>query len=179
MLAFLEGVFLELLSMALRWVRKNRYAQLLIALVFLGIGLNLAWIVLARIFSRPVEPFSYRRVHGIVSYEDGDLIPADSIVLTFLPILPPLDNKTFPRPGIAIVEAKTGRFDTVTSHRAGDGLVRGKHRVTVTGDMRRPLPDAIVPPEYADQSRSPLEVDTGKLPFVIKVRRPATTTKKR
>lgn len=117
------------------------------------------------------EPFTYVRVSGDVTYEDGSPIPARTLVLTFLSQSRPVDPKTFPRPGIAVAD-KVGRFDFATSHTAGDGLVRGKHKVTLSGPNRSQLPVSIVPVEYGDPDKTPLEVDPSESPFHLKVRKP-------
>ena len=70
------------------------------------------------------DPFSYVKVSGKVTYEDGSLIPVESLELTFFPQSGPIDPKTYPRPGLAGVDKATGTFSFVTSHKAGDGLVR-------------------------------------------------------
>ena len=71
------------------------------------------------------DPFSYVPVSGKVTYDDGSKIPA-SMELKFLPISQQaLDAQTYPRSGSAVVDAETGEYASVTSHYAGDGLVRG------------------------------------------------------
>lgn len=117
------------------------------------------------------DPFSYAQVSGKVSYEDGTLIPADYI-LFFYPQSGPLDSKTYPHCGTAIVEKATGRFDSITSYRRGDGLVRGKHKVTLLGPTHGPLPASIVPPEYGSPVQTPLEVDTAQQPFELRIKKP-------
>ena len=119
------------------------------------------------------DPFSYVQVSGKVTYEDGSLIPADPLVLTFYPQSAPLDEKTHPRIGTALVDKTTGTFSSATSHKADDGLVRGKHKVTLTSPAD-PLVPAIVSAEYTDPATTPLEVDTAVLPFELKVRKPST-----
>jgi hypothetical protein len=118
------------------------------------------------------EPFHCVPVSGIVTYEDGSVIPADDILLTFVPLVPPVDVKTYPRPGSAIVDRTTGEFGSVTTHKAGDGLVRGKHKVTLSRSDSLPLPASVVPREYCSFNKTPLEVDTANLPFVLKVKKP-------
>ena len=61
----------------------------------------------------------------------------------------PSDAKPHPRTGTTCVDKATGRFDFVTSHKGGDGLVRGKHKVTLVTPVLGPCP-LIVPPEYSD-----------------------------
>ena len=106
------------------------------------------------------EPFSFVKVSGKVTYDDGTPIPADPLVLTFFPEAPALDAKTFPRPGMGVADPQTGVFNSISSHRAGDGLIRGKHKVTLTALNRDPLPASVVPREYANVATTPLEVDT-------------------
>jgi hypothetical protein len=118
------------------------------------------------------DPFGYVQVSGKVIYEDGSRIPVDQLVLTFIPQSGPLDAKTYPRPGVAMVDPATGEFHNVTSHKVNDGLVRGKHKVTLAGANNSPLRPSVVPPEYADPDTTPLEVDTANQPFVLKVRKP-------
>jgi hypothetical protein len=118
------------------------------------------------------EPFDYVKVRGKVSYEDGSLIPVDPLVLTFYPQDNTPKGKDYPRPGTATVDKASGRFDAVTSHMVGDGVVRGKHKVTLSSPGPAGLPPSMAPPEYCDRNRTPLEVDTADSPFDLKVRKP-------
>jgi hypothetical protein len=118
------------------------------------------------------EPFSYVKVSGKVAYEDGSLLPVDALVVFFHPQCGPIDPKTNPKMGMAVVDPKTGEFRNVTSHKFNDGLIRGKHKVTLGKGIQQPLPPNVAPPEYCDPAQTPLEVDTASLPFVIKVRKP-------
>jgi len=120
----------------------------------------------------PSDPFSYVKVSGNITYDDGTLIPVKYLQLTFLPQSAPLDQKTHPLPGVAVVDTATGAFREVTSHRYNDGLIRGKHKVVLAGISGFPLPPSVVPPEYCDSKKTPLEVDTAQQPFVLKVRKP-------
>ena len=117
------------------------------------------------------EPFGYVQVSGKVTYEDGSPIPADGIVLTFYPQGGALDSKTNPRPGMANLD-RAGEFHAASSHLPNDGLVRGRHKVTVLAKDRTPLPARVVPPEYSDPFKTPLEVDTAHLPLELKIRKP-------
>jgi hypothetical protein len=117
------------------------------------------------------DPFTYQKVSGTLSYEDGSKIPTQEIYIRFYSEAPPVGS-TYPRAGTVVVDGKSGEFHDVTSHTPNDGLVQGKHKVTITGDDNKPLPANIVPAEYADVKRTPLEVDTGQQPFVLKVRKP-------
>jgi len=119
------------------------------------------------------DPFSYVNASGKLTYEDGTLIPAKAIELRFYSQNEAIGN-AHPRSGTASVDTKTGEFANITTHTPKDGLVRGKHKVTVTGRERVPLPIALVPAEYADPNKTPLEVDTDQVPFVIKVPKPGS-----
>jgi hypothetical protein len=119
------------------------------------------------------EPFSYVKVHGKVSYDDGSLIPIDPLLLHFYPLDQTPKGKDYPRPASAAVDHATGRFDSVTSHQVGDGLVRGnKYKVTLGTVGPVPMPPSVLPPEYGDMKLTPLEVDTADSPFELKVRKP-------
>jgi hypothetical protein len=118
------------------------------------------------------EPFPHVQVRGTVSYEDGSRIPADQIILRFEPQIPPKDAKTFPRPGLSYVTVKDGTFDTVTTHKHGDGLVKGQHRVLVVATGTDSEGRPVVPAEYADSATTPLLVHTEDSPFHLKIRRP-------
>jgi hypothetical protein len=119
------------------------------------------------------DPFSYVTVSGTVTYEDGSIIPADNMKVSFISESAPAGNK-FPRPGWVLVDEKTGKFGCPTSHTPFDGLVRGKHKVLITvASSQAPLPANLVPPEYADLKKTPLEVDTADPnSFNLKVHKP-------
>ena len=120
----------------------------------------------------PGEPFDYIQASGRITYEDGEPIPIDPLVLTFYPQSEALDAKTHPRPGMVVASLDDGTFDEITSHRAGDGLVRGVHKVTLTDLNGQPLDEKWVPRDYSLPESTPLEVDTATEPFHLKVRRP-------
>jgi hypothetical protein len=132
-----------------------------------GCGWMLAFAVLAGCNK---EPFSQVRASGKVVYEDGTPIPVDKLMLKFYPEAGPKDAKTYPRPGSAIVDKATGSFDAVTTHKYGDGLVAGKHKVTLWSPSG--VPKSAVPPEYCNLDRTPLEVDTANVPFELKIKKP-------
>jgi hypothetical protein len=116
------------------------------------------------------SPFDYVKVGGKLSYEDGTPIPAEGIKLVFDSQAPPVGN-AHPRPGSAMVSAG-GEFKDVTSYKYADGLVPGKHKVSIlyATDAAGKL---LVPAEYTKASTTPLVVDTAELPFEIKVPKPA------
>jgi hypothetical protein len=110
------------------------------------------------------DPFSYTKVSGKVTYEDGSPIPT-SMRLNFVSQEPPKDAKTFAREGQAIV-GKDGTFDFVTTHKYADGIVRGKHKVLVVGSTK------FIPEEYQSVDKTPLTVDASESPFHLKIRKP-------
>jgi hypothetical protein len=118
------------------------------------------------------EPFAYVKVHGKVSYEDGSLIPVDPLLLDFYPLDNTPKGKDYPRPGSAVVDKASGKFDSVSSHRSGDGLAVGKYKVTLRTMGPVPMLPSVMPPEYGYMNRTPLEVDTANSPFELKVRKP-------
>jgi hypothetical protein len=118
------------------------------------------------------EPFDYVKVSGKVTYEDGSLIAAERIQVTFLSQSGPLDAKTHPRPGLAEVNVDDGTFEEVTSHKFGDGVVPGKHKVLVVATDMNGSPLPVIPPAYANAKQTPHEVDTADTPFHFKVRKP-------
>lgn len=136
----------------------------------LSLGI-LACVLLSSVGCGSKEPFGMVQASGKVTYDDGSTIPVDSLTVTFLSETPPVDAKTYPRPGMATVDKTTGEFKAITTHKAHDGVVRGKHKV-VLGTPKGAPPPSIVPPEYCDASKTPLEVDTAKQPFELKVRKP-------
>jgi hypothetical protein len=121
--------------------------------------------------NRNADPFKYVHVQGKVTYEDGQPLPT-GIFVTFYPIGGSLDQKTHPRPGRTTLEKETGAIGVVSSNHYDDGLVPGRYKVTLTGVNNMPLPPNVAAPEYSDLSKTPLEVDTTKQPFELKVKKP-------
>lgn len=118
------------------------------------------------------EPFTMVPVSGKVTYEDGSVIPAELLCVVFTPQSPPVDAKTYPRPGSAPVDPATGEFRSVTTHKFNDGLARGRHKATL-GKLGGGAPHTtIVPAEYLDPAKTPLEVDTDTPRFELKIRKP-------
>jgi hypothetical protein len=120
----------------------------------------------------PSEPFDYVKVAGKVTYDDGSVIPAERLQVIFVSQAPPLDAKTQPRPGHAEVNVADGTFDTVTSHKYGDGLVPGKHKVQVIAMDKMQRPTKAVPKLYESPATTPLIVDTADAPFHIQIAKP-------
>ena len=120
------------------------------------------------------EPFTHVQVSGTVKYDDGSLIPVEMMELTFQPQAEAVDAKTHPRPGHASVDIATGEFKRATTHKPGDGLVAGKHKVKITAyDASQQVSQAI-PEEYRDISTTPLEFDTADPEWTIVIKRPAS-----
>lgn len=115
-------------------------------------------------------PYAVMPVSGTVTYDDGSLIPATQIMLTFDPLAPPLDTKTHPRKGIGYVGVEDGVIQPITTYKYGDGVTRGKHRLMVVAtDASNKL---LVPKEYTSARTTPLEVDTDTMPLAIKIPKP-------
>ncbi len=120
----------------------------------------------------PSKPFPMTQVTGTVTYDDGTLIPGDRIVVTFVPQTPPVDKKTYPRSGNAVVDTKTGKFDIVTTSKYGDGLIRGKHKVFVVSVDKKDRQLPVVPFPYFSGKDTPIEIDTEESPLKIEIPRP-------
>jgi hypothetical protein len=105
-------------------------------------------------------PFSIVPVHGKVVYEDGSLIPADSILVTFYPILSGEKSKTVPPGGRTNVNVADGTFSAVSSYRKDDGLAIGRHKVMVTSYKKgSSAPTTAAPPIYGNETTTPLEIE--------------------
>lgn len=116
------------------------------------------------------SPFEYIPASGKVTYEDGTPLPSGGYTIKFFALDAPQVAGAQPRLGQANVDA-AGNFQEVTSYKAGDGLIPGKHRVSflyATDEKGKSL----VPDEYTVPNESPLVVDTADLPLEIKVPRP-------
>jgi hypothetical protein len=115
------------------------------------------------------SPFEYVKVSGKLSYEDGSPIPAEGIKLIFDSQAPPIGN-AHPRQGSAMVNP-AGEFKDITSYKYADGLVPGKHKVSIlyATDAKGKL---LVPPECTKANSTSLLVDTADSPFDIKVPKP-------
>lgn len=118
------------------------------------------------------EPFPMVKASGKITYDDGSPLTTkkgDKLGLIFLPQMPPRDPKTHPRTGTAEVNPEDGTFSAATTHKWGDGLVRGKYKVSIfTGDTYSPA----VPREYCDPDTTPLEVDASRQPMELKIKKP-------
>ena len=116
------------------------------------------------------DVFDMVKASGKVTYEDGSLIPASKLDLVFHAQVAPIDASTHPRPGWADVRIEDGTFDAVTSHRYGDGIVVGEHKVAVLCQ-----PPELVPAQYVTPDTTPLVVHSKDSPFTFLVRKPGAT----
>ncbi len=115
-------------------------------------------------------PYDYVKVRGKISYEDGSPIPNKGIRLRFVAQDAPQTENAFPRPAFARVDSQ-GEFDCATSYKYGDGLIPGKHKVSI--EMGNgPSVQLAVPKEFQTIATTPLVVDTADSPFEIKVPKP-------
>jgi hypothetical protein len=109
-------------------------------------------------------PFDFAPVHGKVTYEDGSRIPADSMVVTFNPIVKE-KSKMSPPGGRTQVNVQDGTFSSVSSHRKDDGVAVGRHKVVIMAFEKGPggssVPSAAVPSVYRNESTTPLEIEVG------------------
>jgi hypothetical protein len=119
------------------------------------------------------NPYDMVAVSGTVKYEDGSLIPAETIILKFEPQAQSLDAKTHPRKAFGRVDVATGAFDTITTHKYGDGIVAGKHKVLIMSSTKEGKITKLVPNEYMSSADTPIEVDTADQPFEIRVKKPS------
>ena len=112
-------------------------------------------------------------VHGKVTYEDGSLIKADSILVAFNPISESSGPIVTPG-GTAQVNVADGTFDAVTTRRTDDGVAIAKHRVAVTpfkkGPSGNPVPTKAIAAKYQRESTTPLEVEVTSSDQFIEIR---------
>ena len=114
-------------------------------------------------------PFDYVPVSGHVAYEDGTPLPGSFKMIFVAQDAAPVGT-AHPRPARANVNDQ-GVFECVTSHKYGDGLIPGKHKVVLqigVGSDGKP----IVPREYSSSDTTPLVIDTADAPLEIKVPKP-------
>jgi hypothetical protein len=122
------------------------------------------------------SPFGIVPVSGKVTYEDGSLIPAERIRVTFVPQAKPIDPKTYPSPGTAEVDVKTGEFKTMSTGAVyGNGATVGRNKVQIQALNGDETPSKAIPAVYADPAQTPIpeiEVASGSPPFEFKIKKP-------
>ena len=90
-------------------------------------------------------------VTGVVKYDDGTLIP--------------------PRPGLGEVDPADGSV-TISTYDFGDGLIRGKHKVTAQALDEKNQPTKAISRMYLSAESTPLEVDTEAGSFELMIKKP-------
>ena len=131
-------------------------------------SLLLAGASLATLGCGSSEPFSYVPVSGRVVYDDGTPLPT-SVRVAFVSESPAADGKYRPRNAYGFTD-QDGNFPVVTSHKYGDGIVPGKHKVLIL--LESPNASRVVPPMYTDIRTTPLEVDAANAPFEFRIHKP-------
>jgi hypothetical protein len=102
------------------------------------------------------NPFDSVPVSGKVSYEDGSLIPVQGIKIYFHCLEPPKDGM-HPRPATVGV-GPDGTFKDVTTYKYADGLVLGRHKVSLVCQEGGTLTTKI-PKDYALPAKTPLVIE--------------------
>lgn len=138
----------------------NRFGR-----VWSTVGVVSALLLCGIVGCGPGEPFEMLPVSGKVTYEDGSPISAARVEVVFESQAGPVDQKTYPRPGRAEVKVADGTFSAATSHKYGDGLVIGKHKVRVISY------DASEMPAELEVTPSEIEVGPDSTEFVFQVKR--------
>jgi hypothetical protein len=121
------------------------------------------------------HPFDMEQVSGVVTYEDGSLIPAERIVIRFEPLSEAVSEQVHPKAATSVVDPADGSFGKLSTFRYGDGVVSGRHRVllvAVAGGGADANQKPLIPPEYGDPDKTPLEVDTADSPFKFSIPKP-------
>ncbi|HPP53453.1 MAG TPA: hypothetical protein PK777_10915 [Thermoguttaceae bacterium] len=120
------------------------------------------------------EPYGVVPIRGKVTYEDGSLIPAASLLLEFNSQEKPKDPKTYPRPGRAEVNVADGTFSNVSTYDYNDGAIRGEHKVVVKAFDKNGAPVYhLFDKKYSDATTTPLTIQVGsEREFHIKVPKP-------
>lgn len=121
-------------------------------------------------------PFTVAPVAGKVSYEDGTLIPADRLVIRFIPQDIKAVGKDVPSAALGEVNPADGTFPGVTTVTFQDGAIPGKHKVIVeafkNGPGGNPMPSDSVPERYRSEKTTTLiqEIPSGgKRDVTIKI----------
>jgi hypothetical protein len=121
------------------------------------------------------HPFDMEQVSGVVTYDDGSLIPGERIVIRFEPLSEAASEQVHPKAATSVVDPADGSFGKLSTFRYGDGVVGGRHKVLLVavagggaGANQKPL----IPSEYGELDKTPLEVDTADSPFKFVIPRP-------
>jgi len=115
------------------------------------------------------SPFESVPVSGKVTYEDGSPIPISGMTIFFHSMEPP-KNGMHPRPARVGV-GPGGTFKDVTTYKHADGLVLGKHKVSLVAEKGGKLANQI-PREYALPDKTPLVVEVTESGQVLEIKGP-------
>lgn len=115
------------------------------------------------------SPFKSVPVSGKVTYEDGSAIPVAGMKVFFHSLEPAKDGM-HPRPGTAGT-GSDGTFTEVTSYKFNDGLVLGKHKVSLVCEEGGKLTNKI-PIECARPEKTPLTVEVTKSGQFLEIKVP-------
>jgi hypothetical protein len=84
-------------------------------------------------------------------------------------------EQVHPKAATSVVDPADGSFGKLSTFRYGDGVVGGRHKVLLVavagggaGANQKPL----IPSEYGELDKTPLEVDTADSPFKFVIPRP-------
>ena len=126
-------------------------------------------------------PYEIVPISGKVTYEDGSPIPAETVSVWFYPQADPLKPNVHARPGQTALNPKDGTFALVSTVKYGDGVIMGKHKVTVKVGDESLTGAGSVPRIYTDPATTPLEIEvTGRnQEVVLKIEKPGPATKRR
>lgn len=114
-------------------------------------------------------PFKSVPVSGIVTYEDGTLIPVGMKVF-FHSQTPPKDGM-HPRPAMVGV-GPDGKFENVTTYKYADGLVVGPHKVTLVAQDANGKMSKLIAKDCADVRTTPLTVEVTHSSQVLEIKVP-------
>lgn len=117
-------------------------------------------------------PFDFVPVEGKLTYDDGTLIPAQKILMTFNPIVEKGKNGIVPPPGQTTVNVADGTFNDVSSYRPHDGVALGRHKVVVVAFESETKPSPAVPKIYRSSNSTPLEVEVSSKNQVLEIKVP-------
>lgn len=165
----------ELFRIAVGWLRRRPAVAALASVVGFVIAIRILLLLASLLMgSTRADPNAYREVYGRVSYEDGTLVSATSLVLSFIPDVPSSGSPTGLRTGTVLVDSRTGKFASRLGYRKDAGTVGTQYRVCVLAAPQVPLDKDIARPEYSDPQKTPVRVDVKQQPLDIKISRPST-----
>jgi hypothetical protein len=96
-----------------------------------------------------------------VTYEDGSPISVgqgEYVSVNFHPEAATADDAEGPRPGSGTLSGSGGKVEGITTYEQDDGLVLGKHKVTLTATTTDRSANPI-PAPYGNPATTPLEIE--------------------